>query len=65
MHIIVTAWIYVVAMMAIVEALSNQGTLLGALFTFLGFGVLPVALMLYIFRGRRRKGARLPPSSPD
>ncbi|MDE1947521.1 MAG: hypothetical protein KGL43_07630 [Burkholderiales bacterium] len=54
MHIIVTAWLYVVSMMAVAEALSSQGTVLGALFTFVGFGLLPVALLLYIGRPRRR-----------
>lgn len=54
MHIVVTAWLYVVSMMAIAEALSSQGTVIGALFTFVGFGVIPIALLLYVSRARRR-----------
>ena len=35
MHLVALAWIYVVLMMAVVEALSPQGSVLGAFFTFL------------------------------
>jgi mannose/fructose/N-acetylgalactosamine-specific phosphotransferase system component IID len=34
MYLIAIAWIYVVLMMAVAEALSSQGTVLGAVFTF-------------------------------
>ena len=34
MHVVALAWIYVVLMMAVVEAMSPDGTLLGAILTF-------------------------------
>ena len=56
MHLIVIAWIYVVLMMSVAEAISTQGTVLGALITFVFYGVLPLAIVLYIMGtpGRRR-----------
>ena len=38
MLLIAIAWIYVVLMLAVVEATSSNGTLLGALFTLLLYG---------------------------
>ena len=64
MYLIAIAWAYVVIMMALAEALSAQGTLLGAFFTLLLYGVLPLGIVLYILgtpmrrRARRRPGAR-------
>jgi hypothetical protein len=58
MHLIAMAWIYVVLMMAVVEAVSSQGTVLGALFTFLLYGALPLAIVLYIGSTPARKRAR-------
>lgn len=59
MYLIAIAWMYVVVMMAIAEAMSPQGTVLGAVFTLLLYGVGPLALLLYILgtplRRRRRK----------
>jgi mannose/fructose/N-acetylgalactosamine-specific phosphotransferase system component IID len=42
------AWIYVVLMMAVAEATSTQGTVLGAVFTFLLYGLLPLSIVLYM-----------------
>lgn len=60
MHIVAIAWIYVVLVMAVAEALSRQGTLLGACITLLMYGVLPLAIVLYILGtpGRRRSRQR-------
>jgi hypothetical protein len=58
MYLIAIAWIYVVLMMAVAEALSTQGTVLGALITFVMYGLLPLALVLYIFGTPARKRAR-------
>ncbi len=57
MHIVVIAWVYVALMMAVAEATSPIGTVLGAVITFTLYGVLPVALVLYIMGapGRRQK----------
>ena len=61
MHIVALAWMFVVVLMALAEATSTQGTVLGALFTFLLYGVLPLAIVLYVMgapaRGRARRAA--------
>ena len=61
MYLVALAWAYVVLMMAAVEATSPQGTLLGAFFTLLLYGVLPLSLLMYILgtpgRKRRRRAA--------
>lgn len=58
MYLIAIAWIYVVLMMAVAEAISSQGTVLGAVITFLLYGVVPLSLVLYIFGTPARKRAR-------
>ena len=58
MHLVAIAWIYVVLMMAVTEALSSQGTVLGALFTVLLYGLLPLGIVLYILGTPARKPAR-------
>ena len=69
MHLVAIAWIYVVLMMAVAEALSSQGTVLGALFTVLLYGLLPLGIVLYILgtparkRARRAAEAAAPPSA--
>lgn len=55
MLIVAIAWIYVVGAAAIAEALSPQGTVLGALFTFLLYGVVPLAIVLYLLGTPARK----------
>lgn len=59
MYLVAIAWMYVVVMMAVVEATSANGTLLGAIFTFLLYGALPLSVVLYILRSPARKRARL------
>jgi hypothetical protein len=58
MHLVALAWIYVVLMMAVVEALSPQGSVLGAFFTFLLYGVLPLSIVLYVMGTPMRRRAR-------
>jgi len=48
MYIVAIAWMYVVLMMAVAEAVSPQGSVLGAFFTFLLYGLLPLSIVLYI-----------------
>lgn len=48
MYLIVIAWLYVTLLMGLVEAFSSQGTLLGAVMTFLLYGVLPMSLVVYL-----------------
>jgi mannose/fructose/N-acetylgalactosamine-specific phosphotransferase system component IID len=57
MYLIAIAWIYVVLMMALAEALSTQGTVLGAVVTFVLYGLLPLALVMYIMGTPGRKRA--------
>ena len=58
MYLVAIAWVYVVLMMALAEALSPQGTLLGAVITFLVYGVLPLSIVLYILATPARRRAR-------
>lgn len=67
MTLVAIAWIYVVLMMAAAEALSSQGTLLGAVFTFVLYGVLPLSVLMYILGtpGRRRARRAAESTAPD
>jgi len=58
MLLVAIAWLYVVLMVAVVEATSSHGTLLGALFTFVLYGLLPVGLVGYLFFSPARRRAR-------
>jgi hypothetical protein len=56
MYLVALAWIYVALMMAAAEATSSNGTVLGAVLTFLLYGAMPLAIVLYVMGapGRRR-----------
>jgi mannose/fructose/N-acetylgalactosamine-specific phosphotransferase system component IID len=58
MYLVAIGWMYVVLMMTVAEALSTQGTVLGALFTFILYGCLPLALVLYLLGTPARRRAR-------
>jgi hypothetical protein len=58
MYLVAIGWIYVVLMVALVEALSSNGTVIGAIFTFLLWGVLPLAIVLYLLRTPARRRER-------
>ena len=58
MHLVIVAWLYVVVMMALAEALSSQGTVLGAVFTLVLYGLLPLSIVVYILGTPARKRAR-------
>lgn len=55
MYLIVIAWLYVTVMMAVAEATVPTGSLLGAIITFLLYGLLPCAILIYIFGTPQRK----------
>lgn len=63
MHIVPIAWMFVVLLMAVAEATSTQGTVLGAFITLLLYGVLPLSIVMYLlgtpgrWRARRRAEA--------
>ena len=58
MHIVAVAWIFVVLLMTVAEASSTQGTLLGAFFTLVLYGALPLSVVLYLMGTPARKRAR-------
>jgi hypothetical protein len=58
MHLVAIAWIYVALMMAAAEATSPNGSVLGAVFTFLGYGVAPLAIVVYVFGTPQRRRTR-------
>ena len=65
MYLVAIGWIYVVLMVAIVEALSRDGSVLGAVFTFLLWGVLPLAIVMYLLGTPARRRARRAPLAPE
>lgn len=58
MHIVAVAWMFVVVLMTLAEATSTQGTVLGAIFTLLLYGVLPLGIVLYVMGTPGRAKAR-------
>lgn len=57
MYIVPIAWIYVALMMAVAEANNSNGTVLGAVVTFLLYGVLPVVIVVYVMGAPSRRRA--------
>ena len=57
MYIVPLAWLYVALMMAVAEATHSNGTLLGALITFVLYGLVPVALVVYLMGAPSRRRA--------
>ena len=58
MLLVAVAWLYVVLMVAVVEATSSNGTVLGALLTVVLYGVLPLGILGYLFLTPARRRAR-------
>ena len=56
--VLAVAWMYVVLMVAVVEATSSQGSVLGALITLLLYGVLPLATVGYLWLSPARRRVR-------
>ena len=71
MYLIVIAWLYVTLMMALAEAFSTQGSVLGAIITFVLYGALPMGLLIYIMgtplrrKAKRRQEQLNPTPSPE
>ena len=70
MVLVAIAWIYVVLLMSVAEAAHAQGSMLGAVFTFLLYGALPLAVVLYVMatparRARRRAAEAASAPQPD
>lgn len=58
MYLVLLAWLYVTLMMAVAEATSPVGSVLGAVITFLLYGVLPMAIVAYILGTPARRKTR-------
>jgi membrane protein implicated in regulation of membrane protease activity len=57
LYIVALGWAYVVLMMTVAEALAPNGSLLGAAITFVFYGALPLALVLYLLGTPARRRA--------
>jgi len=55
--LVIVGWLYVVLMMSLAEATHANGSVAGAVFTFLLYGVGPVAIVIYIMMTPARKRA--------
>lgn len=58
MHIVALGWMFVVVLMSAAEATSPQGSLLGALMTFVFYGLVPVGIVVYVMNTPHRRRAR-------
>jgi len=58
MYLVLIAWLYVALMMAVAEATASNGTVLGAIFTFLLYGLGPAGLVFYLLGTPARRRAR-------
>lgn len=58
LYLVAITWLYVALMMAVAEAFSSQGTVLGAVFTFMLYGLGPVALVVYLLGTPARRRAQ-------
>lgn len=58
MYLLAIAWLYVVVLMALAEAVSEQGSWLGAVMTLTFYGLLPLGVALYLIGTPSRRAAR-------
>jgi len=57
LYLVAIGWMYVVVLMTAAEALAPGGSLLGALITLVFYGLLPLALVLYLLATPSRRKA--------
>ncbi len=57
MYLVAIGWLYVALMMSVVEATHINGSILGAMITFVLYGLLPIALVMYVLGTPARKRA--------
>jgi hypothetical protein len=57
MYLVLIAWLYVTLMMAVAEATSPAGSVMGAIITFTLYGLLPMGIVGYILGTPGRKRA--------
>jgi hypothetical protein len=65
MYLIAIAWTYVVVLMALAEGFAGNGGWLGATITFLLYGALPLAIVLYLAATPSRRRARRRAAAPS
>lgn len=58
MYLVLIAWLYMALMMAIAEATSPVGSVLGAFFTFILYGLLPMVIVGYVMGSPARRKAK-------
>lgn len=58
MYLVVIGWMYVVLMMSVAEAMNTTGSVLGGIVTFFLYGLVPVAIIVYVMRTPQRKRER-------
>ena len=58
MHLLAIGWLYVVGMMAAVEAASPDGSLPGAFATFAFYGLAPLSIAWYLLGAPARRASR-------
>ncbi len=58
MYLVAIAWMYVVVMMSVAEATAPTGTVLGAIVTFVLYGILPCVILMYLMGTPMRNKAR-------
>lgn len=56
--LVIIGWLYVALLMALAEAMSPVGSWLGAVFTFVLYGVLPLSILVYVLSTPLRKKRR-------
>ena len=57
MYLVVIGWLYVALMMSAAEATAPNGSVLGAIVTFFLYGLMPIALVVYLMATPHRKRA--------
>ena len=65
MYLVLIAWLYVTLMMALAEATSPTGSVLGAVVTFVLYGLLPMGIVGYILNTPARRKALAARAEPD
>ena len=58
MYLVAVAWLYVVVLMALAEGTAVNGSWLGATITLVLYGLLPLAIALYLLNTPARRAAR-------
>ncbi|MFD0666137.1 hypothetical protein ACT80S_00315 [Ramlibacter sp. MAHUQ-53] len=55
MYLVAIGWLYVALMMSVAEATAANGSLLGAIVTFVLYGLVPTGLLVYLLGTPARK----------